>query len=96
MQIPGERARDGTQRRQPHRDEDCKEFFDFLDARARQTIKTFEEKKGKGIYERVFIFLDSKAINHNLPEVKTLDGTTTFHEFNDTGKQGEVTTRVLS
>ena len=74
----------------------AKEFFDFLDARARQTIKTFEEKKGKGIYERVFIFLDSKAINHNLPEVKTLDGTTTFHEFNDTGKQGEVTTRVLS
>ena len=72
------------------------EFYSFLNLNCKQTLKTIEQKKGKGVYERIFFYLNAKAVNHNLAEVKTVNGSSTFHEFNDTAQAGNVTTRVLS
>ena len=72
------------------------EFYSFLNLNCKHTLKTIEQKKGKGVYERIFFYLNAKAVNHNLAEVKTVNGSSTFHEFNDTAQAGNVTTRVLS
>ena len=79
-----------------------RDAFDFLVSPigATRTEKTFEQKKGKGIFRREFFYIESKEIFHGLAAVKPLSadggGSSLMHEFNSTSEPGLLNTRVRS
>ena len=58
------------------------ECFTYIRA-AMQPKRTLFQKKGVGVYQRVFFFIGAKSVKHNLAEleVSSLPGSSTFHEF---------------
>jgi len=64
---------------------------------AMQPERTLLVKKSVGVYRRVFFFVGAKAAKHNLAEVSSLPGSSTFHEFKfrDIGREGFVKCRKL-
>ena len=37
------------------------EFYSFLNLNCKHTLKTIEQKKGKGVYERIFFLSECKS-----------------------------------
>ena len=69
--------------------------FAFMEA-SMQPKRTLFDKKGVGVYKRVFFFVGAKDVKHNMAECKGVDGSSTFHEFTDIGREGYLNCRVLS
>jgi len=69
--------------------------FDYMGQKM-QPKRSLFEKKGVGVYERVFFYIGAKDVKHNLAEVSSLPGSSTFHEFRDIGREGFLKCRVLS
>ena len=61
-----------------------------------QPKRTLYEKKGVGVYKRVFFFVGPKDVKHNLTECDGVAGSSTFHEFTDIGREGFLKCRVMS
>ena len=49
------------------------------------TQKTMAQKKGQGIYRRVFHHVPLNTINRRLPQIKELSGSKKYHQFLDVG-----------
>ena len=69
--------------------------FDFMES-SMQPKRTLYDKKGVGVYKRVFFFTGAKAVKHNMAEVKGVAGSSTFHEFIDISRDGFLKCRVMS
>lgn len=71
------------------------ETFDYMIEKM-QPKRSLAEKKGVGVYKREFFYIGAKEVKHNLAEVSSLPGSSTYHEFRDIGREGFLKCRVLS
>jgi hypothetical protein len=77
-----------------------REQFDHLDKCHRLTRRSLREKKGKGIYYRVYHWMPAKSIRplSSLAEINTLDGGLTLksHFFINCGQVGMIKVREIA
>ena len=74
------------------------EAFQFLEANCKHLDRDIYQKKGVGIYERVFHFVDQKEVRplNRLAEVETVTGSDSMHMFYDTGHVRHILTREVA
>ena len=71
------------------------ECFEYMQD-AMQPKRSLYDKKGVGVFKRVFFFMGAKDVKHNLAECSSVPGSSKFHEFRDIGREGFLNCRVLS
>jgi hypothetical protein len=71
-------------------------YYEFLKQNLCKLNVDIVKKKFKGIYCRVVWFLTTQDIDRRWPEVKTLDGISKLHSFEDIGTAGFVRARYKS
>ena len=71
-------------------------YYEFLKQNHCKLNVDIVKKKFKGIYCRVVWFMTTQDIDRRWPEVKTLDGSSKMHSFEDIGTAGFVRARYKS
>ena len=74
------------------------EAFQFLQGNCQHTDRDIYEKKGVGIYRRVFHYVSQKEVRPlaKLAEVDTVHGSDSWHMFYDTGHQRHILVREVA
>ena len=75
-----------------------REAFEFLEKNCERTDRDIFQKKGIGIYRRKFHWAGSKEAPalHQLADVKTVDGSDSWHMFYDTGHTRHILVREIA
>ena len=75
-----------------------REAYEFLEKNCTKTNKDIFQKKGVGIYKRQFHWAGPKEAPalHQLADVKTVDGSGSWHMFYDTGHVRHILVREIA